>query len=103
MAKRDESYVCKNPDVLDEIIFQKGIEFWGEGLLMFDMKRLDMGVNAGYEGCNYAANARYNSEGRLPWWTLCIPQAETQVNLALEGLNNPDPTLALKRWEAVKQ
>ena len=103
MKNRDASYVCKTADVLDEIIFQKGIEFWGEGLLMFDMKRLDMGVNTGYEGCNYAANARYNSEGRLPWWTMCIPQAETQVNLALEDMNNPDPTLALKRWQAVEQ
>lgn len=95
MATRDNNYICKVQDLVDEIIFQKGIEFWGEGLLMYDMKRLDMGVNTAFKDTNYDPNRRFVSEGRVPWWTYCIPQSEIQVNTALKGLNNPDPSMTL--------
>ena len=99
MANRDSNYVCPFADekgVLDEIIFQKSMEFWGEGILMYDMKRLDMGVNTTLSGAqNYAPDARFRTEGRLPWWTYCIPQGETQINLAIVK-NNPDPSQAHK-------
>ncbi len=95
-AYRNPSYIIQTNDIVDEIIFQKSIEFWGEGLMMFDYKRLDMGVNTSFEGTNYDPNRRFKSEGRVPWWTYCIPQGEVQMNTALKGLNNPDPTLTLK-------
>lgn len=85
--------------IRDLIIKHKAIEFWGEGLAMYDMKRLNMGVNCGYEGTNYDEQRRFNSEGRLPWWTPMIPQAETQVNLGIPAdKNNPDPTNLLQPW-----
>lgn len=92
MANRDSAYILKTNDMLDEIIFQKSMEFWGEGIIMYDMKRLDMGVDT-QNSQNYAPDARFQSEGRLPWWTYCIPQGETQINLAIDK-NNPDPTQA---------
>ena len=92
MANRDSNYICPTADILDEIIFQKKMEFWGEGILMYDLKRLNYGFDA-TKSENYAADARFKSEGRLPWWTYCIPQAETQINLAIDK-NNPDPTQA---------
>lgn len=92
MANRDSAYILKTNDMLDEIIFQKSMEFWGEGIIMYDMKRLDMGVDT-QKSQNYAPDARFQSEGRLPWWTYCIPQGETQINLAIDK-NNPDPTQA---------
>lgn len=92
MANRDSAYILKTNDMLDEIIFQKSMEFWGEGVIMYDMKRLDMGVDT-EKSQNYAPSARFQSEGRLPWWTYCIPQGETQINLAIDK-NNPDPTQA---------
>ena len=95
MANRDTNYICKVQDIVDEIIFQKGIEFWGEGLIMFDMKRLDMGINTAFKDTNYDPNRRFVSEGRVPWWTYCIPLSEIQVNTALKGLNNPDPSMTL--------
>ena len=98
MANRDTNYICPVADyegMLDEIIFQKGIEFWGEGLLMYDMKRLDMGINTAFKDTNYDPNRRFVSEGRVPWWTYCIPQGEIQVNTALKGMNNPDPSMTL--------
>ena len=99
MANRDSNYICATSDIVDEIIFQKGIEFWGEGLMMFDYKRLDMGVNNAFPGTNYDPNRRFVSEGRVPWWTYCIPQGEVQMNTALKGLNNPDPSMTLKSQE----
>ena len=95
MANRDSNYVCPTSDVVDEIIFQKGIEFWGEGIKMFDMKRLDKGYSAAYPGSNYPSDARFNLDGRAPWWSYCIPKDETDMNkaAAMQG-SNPNPSQA---------
>jgi hypothetical protein len=94
-AYRDPYYACLTNNIVDEIIFQKGIEFWGEGIKMFDMKRLDIGYKAAYEGTNYYDSARFNLDGRAPWWTYCIPKDETDMNkaAAMQGAN-PNPTQA---------
>ena len=92
---RDPKYVCATMDIVDEIIFQKSIEFWGEGHVMYDMKRLDMGVNCTSEAAvNYDAQRRFKSTGRLPWWSIPIPQSETDINQAIKD-NNPDPSSSL--------
>ncbi len=44
---RDESYVCENADVVDEVLLQKRIELWGEGTTFFDIKRLNLSVTPG--------------------------------------------------------
>ena len=97
MKNRDPYYACKTNDYVDEIIFQKGIEFWGEGIKMYDMKRLDKGYDAAFSGTNYPADARFKIEGRAPWWSYCIPKDETDMNqaAALQG-SNPNPTQAFK-------
>ena len=95
-ANRDAEYKFYTNDYLDEIIFQKGIEFWGEGIMMYDYKRLNKGINTKYDGTNYDPNRRFQTDVRVPWWTYCIPLGEIQVNAALKGLNNPDPSLTLK-------
>ena len=92
MAYRDPSYTYSGTDLVEEIIFQKRVEFWGEGLVIYDMKRLNMGINNGYEGTNTAIGARLVSEGRCPGWNFCIPIAEIQQNPALATQNNPDPS-----------
>jgi hypothetical protein len=94
-AYRDPYYACLTNNIVDEIIFQKGIEFWGEGIKMFDMKRLNIGYKAAYEGTNYYDSARFNLNGRAPWWTYCIPKDETDMNkaAAMQGAN-PNPTQA---------
>ena len=97
---RDPAYMCLTNDIVDEIIFQKGIEFWGEGIKMYDMKRLDKGYTAYWTedgGTNYPADARFNLTGRAPWWSYCIPKDETDMNkaAALQGAN-PNPTQAFK-------
>ena len=77
--------------IRDLIIKQKAVEFWGEGIVMYDMKRLDMGLNSNDKF--YDPRRRFEFEGRLPQWTPMIPEGETQVNQGITGTeNNPDPT-----------
>ena len=94
---RDPRYaIPASADLVEEIIFQKRCEFWGEGILFFDFKRLDMGIHNAYEGSNAPAGADFETAGRCPGWNFCIPLAEVQQNVALKGLNNPDPSSTLK-------
>jgi len=94
MASRDAKYVAPYSNIVDEIIFQKQVEFWGEGIVFFDYKRLDMGIHSAYPGTNACSGTRFNTEGRAPWWNLCIPL--TEVNSNEDIVNNPDPSGAVK-------
>ena len=96
-AHRDPQYtVAVGVNLIDEIIFQKRCEFWGEGILFYDFKRLDMGIDNAYEGSNAPGGTDFSTTGRCPAWNLCIPQTEVQQNNALDGKNNPDPSRTLK-------
>jgi hypothetical protein len=87
----------KNPqsweDFKKEYMLQKRIEFWGEGILLFDYKRLDAGITRAYPGSNHAGVFKYNTEGRSPQWNIVITRAEFQSNTAINDTNNnPDPS-----------
>ncbi len=93
---RDSSY-SRNPgtmqDFLTELLLQKRVEFWGEGILLFDYKRLDMGITRAYPGSNHAGVFKYNTVGRSPQWNIVITRAEFQSNTAINDKNNnPDPS-----------
>lgn len=93
---RDASY-SRNPgtmkDFLNEMILQKRVEFWGEGILLYDYKRLDMGITRAYPGSNHAGVFKYNTTGRSPQWNIVITRAEFQSNTAInDSNNNPDPS-----------
>ena len=97
---RDASY-SRNPvtmqDFLTEMLLQKRVEFWGEGILLFDYKRLDMGITRGYPGSNHAGVFKYNTVGRSPQWNIVITRAEFQSNTAIKDANNnPDPSGTIK-------
>ncbi len=101
MANRDASYVfakTSTADVVEEIIFQKGVEFWGEGVVFYDKKRLGLGMKTGYEGTNVASATRFDIALRAPWWNVPIPESELTQNPALQGMNNPDPTSKVDTW-----
>lgn len=83
---------------INELMLQKRIEFWGEGIIMFDMKRLNMSTRRGYVGTNSPASYRLNTEGRAPWWNFVITRGETQNNPAVANQNNPDPSDCIKPW-----
>ena len=85
-------------DAIDEIVFQKRVELWGEGQTFFDIKRLNMSVNRGYPGTNFKAQARFNTNGRPAWMNFCIVATEERNNSALKGYENPDPSDTYTPW-----
>ena len=96
-------YDCTNmsssvENFTNELMLQKRIEFWGEGIVMFDMKRLDMSTRRGYVGTNSPASYRLNTEGRAPYWNFVITRGETQNNPVIATQNNPDPSQTVKPW-----
>ena len=104
MDKRivDGSYVCSSADLesfLDEMLFQKRVEFWGEGVLFYDYKRLGRGITRGYPDTNESAIYALNCDGRSPQWNIVITNAEFQYNSAIgSATNNPDPSGLLTLW-----
>lgn len=84
---------------VNEMMLQKRIEFWGEGILFFDYKRLNQGITRGYTGTNIPATATFNCKGRSPQWNIVITRGEYQSNKILESQNNPDPTKKLTLWQ----
>lgn len=84
---------------VNELMLQKRIEFWGEGIVMFDMKRLDMSSKRGYVGTNAPASYRLNVDGRAPYWNLVIGRNEAQNNTAIANQNNPDPSGLVEPWK----
>lgn len=79
-------------DLQDAILFQRQIELWGEGLTMFELKRLDKPQLRGYTGTNHFAGSRYNSpDGTAVWTTLPLPTLELNSNSALSSQQNPNP------------
>ena len=96
---KDGSYKCEAADkerFIEEMMLQKRIEFWGEGILIYDYKRLDMGITRDYKGSvatNYTTDYLLNTTGRSPQWNICIPLSELQTNIGITSDdNNPDPT-----------
>lgn len=85
-------------DVVDEIFFQKRVEFWGEGISYFDYKRLDKPVIRGYADSNHPATRRFNTSRRPAWMNFCIVANEKNNNAALLGFENPDPSQLYSAW-----
>jgi hypothetical protein len=98
---RDPGYVCTPADVdgvVEEIVFQKRIELWGEGLTYFDVKRLNMSVTRGYPGTNFTEAACFNTTGRPAWMNFVIVQTEKNSNKAMMGYENPSPAGVYTPW-----
>ena len=96
---RDASYVYSGTDAIDEIVFQKRVELWGEGQTFFDIKRLNMSVTRGYEGTNWQdTQSLLNTNGRPAWTNYVIVKTEAASNSALVNFNNPDPSDSYPTW-----
>jgi len=91
----DGSYNCSSKctdltSLIDEIILQKRVELWGEGIAYYDFKRLEMGLHRGYKGINASVyNVTFDVDGIFPIWNCRIPEAERQGNPAM--ILNPIP------------
>ncbi|MDR1379985.1 MAG: RagB/SusD family nutrient uptake outer membrane protein [Tannerella sp.] len=93
------SYDCapKSGDLesfVTELIFQKRVEFWGEGVNYYDAKRLALGLHRGYKGINASQYfVTYDLDGIFPLWNCRIPESEKQGNPAM--ILNPTPLTAV--------
>lgn len=102
-ANRNPEYTCNASNLetflKDDLLFQKRVEFWGEGILLYDFKRLDVGINRGYLGTNHASVYRLNCQGRSPEWNFVITRGEFQSNTGInDATNNPDPSDKVELW-----
>ena len=89
-GQHNEAYGNTNtPALINEIWWQRRIEFWGEGLATYDIKRLNKGIIRNYEGSNHCPNFHYYSATTPQWMNFVIVQTETNYNLACT--NNPEP------------
>ena len=98
---RDPKYKCLAVDkksVVEEIVFQKRIELWGEGQSFFDIKRLNLPVTRGYEGTNHIEGECFNTTTRPAWMSWVIIKSEEDNNKSITGLNNPDPSGVYDLW-----
>lgn len=89
---RDNSYTCPATEqgaVINEIVFQKAIELWGEGQYWFDVKRLNIPVNMEYSGSNHTSGYQWVTTTRPAWMNWQISQMEEMNNMGVNGYNNP--------------
>lgn len=86
------TYAASSKAVIEEIIFQKRVELWGEGQSFFDIKRLNYSTTRWYAGTNFTAGANtFNTNGRAAWMNLVVVKQEVDNNPAIAGYNNPSP------------
>lgn len=99
MQRRDPAYSFSAGSIdalTDEIFHQKRIEFWGEGIIYFDYKRLAKRITRGYTGTNFPESHRINSmndNGNVcRWLNFFITSSEYNYNKAVYEHRNPDPS-----------
>lgn len=73
----------------NEIWWQRRVEFWGEGLSMFDIKRLNKGIIRSYANSNHLETVQWNTTSAPSWMNFVIVQTESNYNSAI--VNNPEP------------
>ena len=67
--------------LMDEILFQRRIELWGESGRIFDLQRLGLGYTRAYEGSNHTQTVNTkNTDTASPLFILPLPQSEIDGN-----------------------
>lgn len=94
---RQPDYVCDATDakgIQDACWLQRRIEFWGEGIAWFDLKRLKKPIIRKYEGTNHNLDAQYDFPAEDDIFRILIPRKEIQDNNGIgEEDNNPMPNI----------
>lgn len=91
----DGSYVCDAADLnsfITELMVQRRIEFWGEGINFFAYKRLGLPVTRSYDGTNWLSSQRLNTKAgyTAPWMNYVVPEYERDSNPSV--ILSPDPS-----------
>ena len=67
--------------LMDEILFQRRVELWGEAGRIFDLQRLGLGYNRAYNGSNHTQTVQTkNTKAGSPLFILPLPQSEIDGN-----------------------
>lgn len=91
----DGSYNCEATDLdsfITELMVQRRIEFWGEGINFFAYKRLGLPITRSYDGTNWLSSQRLNTKAgyTAPWMNYVLPEYERDNNQGV--ILNPDPS-----------
>lgn len=91
----DGSYNCGATDLdsfITELMVQRRIEFWGEGINFFAYKRLGLPITRSYDGTNWLSSQRLNTKAgyTAPWMNYVLPEYERDNNQGV--ILNPDPS-----------
>ena len=91
----DGSYTCEATDLdsfITELMVQRRIEFWGEGINFFAYKRLGLPITRSYDGTNWLSSQRLNTKAgyTAPWMNYVLPEYERDNNQGV--ILNPDPS-----------
>ncbi len=93
VSARDLEYTkstSSGDDLVNEILFQRQIELWGEGFSQFDDKRLKRPIIRDYEGTNHPVQARTNYPVESNVYRSVIPRSEIENNNGIaQSDNNP--------------
>lgn len=88
-AYRDPSYKYTATDAAafqEEVVRQRRIELWGEGLAYFDVMRLNQGIDR--VGTRAADQMNYQIASGDPCLIFCIPQDELTANKLISAADN---------------
>lgn len=79
--------------LMDEILFQRRVELWGENGRILDLQRLKLGYNRNYSGSNHTQKlTAAKTSAASDWFVMLLPQAEFDGNEALtKDDQNPMP------------
>jgi hypothetical protein len=85
--KRDPNYTLSTNTgqaLIDEIMFHRRVELWGEGFRFYDLKRLNLPLNR--TGANHQTSLAvvFNVPAGDKLWEFLIPQAEINTNPLVE-------------------
>lgn len=77
--------------LMDEILFQRRVELWGEAGRIFDLQRLGLGYSRVYEGSNHTETvSTKNTDVASPLFIFPLPQSEFDGNANIsESEQNP--------------
>lgn len=95
LSQRDSAPTPSSVTV-DDILFQRRIELWGEGFEYMDIRRNGLGIDRKYQGSNHAVSNQFTFPAHDSSWNFQIPLREIQNNTHItEEENNEyvDPTV----------
>lgn len=91
-GKHNEAYGnTKTSAFVNEVWWQRRVELWGEGLSMYDIKRLEKGIFRSYPKTNHAETMRWNTKETPQWMTFVLPRSEVAYNTGISEIN-PTPS-----------